>query len=188
MSAFSAFSAFSLCRFSSDPCFSGVRGTFRIFRIFPVSGSNRWLQKSDRPVLLWPALGERETNRENPRKNRENRGKIGKSWLKEQIRTDESGSKCTTASQPQSLAIFWIASDIARNFAARSKFCHFHRKMHRNRNRIVTAEKSQPISHKGSLRTIWLSKRIADLDRKSSPGDGALRSGSGNPLVWTRPL
>ena len=33
--AFSAFSAFLFCRISSDPCFSGVRGTFRIFRIFP---------------------------------------------------------------------------------------------------------------------------------------------------------
>ena len=51
-SAFSAFSAFSCPHFlyfsafllggiSSDPCFSEVRGTFRIFRIFPVSGSNR---------------------------------------------------------------------------------------------------------------------------------------------------
>ena len=28
----------------------------------------------------------------------------------------ESGAKCTTASQPQSLAIFWIAGEIARNF------------------------------------------------------------------------
>ena len=42
-SAFSAFSASSLRAISSDPCFfSGVRGTFRIFRILPVSGSNRW--------------------------------------------------------------------------------------------------------------------------------------------------
>ena len=41
VSAFSAFSAFLLCGISSDPCFSGVRGTFRIFRIFPVSVSNR---------------------------------------------------------------------------------------------------------------------------------------------------
>ena len=46
--------------------------------------------------------------------------------------------------------------------------------MHRNRNRIVTAEKSQPISHKESLRTVWPRKRIADFDRKSSPGDSAL--------------
>ena len=46
--------------------------------------------------------------------------------------------------------------------------------MHRNRNRIVTAEKSQPISQKESLRTVWPRKRIADFDRKSSPGDGAL--------------
>ena len=37
-SAFSAFSAFLLCEISSDPGFSGVRGSFRIF---PVSGSNR---------------------------------------------------------------------------------------------------------------------------------------------------
>ena len=57
-SAFSAFSVFSLCGISSDPCFSGVRGTVRIFRIFPVSGSNRWFRKSDRPALLWPALGD----------------------------------------------------------------------------------------------------------------------------------
>ena len=41
VSAFSAFSAFLLCGISADPCFSGVRGTFRIFRIFPVSVSNR---------------------------------------------------------------------------------------------------------------------------------------------------
>ena len=26
------------------------------FRIFPVSGSNRWFRKSDPPALLWPAL------------------------------------------------------------------------------------------------------------------------------------
>ena len=57
VSAFSAFSVFSLFGISSDPCFSGVRGTFRIF---PVSGSNRWFRKSDRPALLWPALGDRE--------------------------------------------------------------------------------------------------------------------------------
>ena len=37
----SAFSAFLLGGISSDPCFSGVRGTVRIFRIFAVSGSNR---------------------------------------------------------------------------------------------------------------------------------------------------
>ena len=49
--------------------------------------------------------------------------------------------------------------------------------MHRNRNRIVTAEKTQPISQKESLRTVWLRKRIADFDRKSSPGDGV-------HLVW----
>ena len=60
VSAFSAFSAFSLCGTSSDPCFSGVRGTVRIFRIFPVSGLNRWFRKSDRPALLWPALGDWE--------------------------------------------------------------------------------------------------------------------------------
>ena len=59
-SAFSAFSAFLLCGISSDPCFSGVRRTFRIFRIFPVSVSNRWFRKSDRPALGWPALGDRE--------------------------------------------------------------------------------------------------------------------------------
>ena len=31
---------------------SEVRGTFRIFRIFAVSGSNRWFRRSDRPALL----------------------------------------------------------------------------------------------------------------------------------------
>ena len=41
VSAFSAFSAFLFRGISSDPCFSRVRGSFRIFRIFPVSGSNR---------------------------------------------------------------------------------------------------------------------------------------------------
>ena len=35
-----------------------------------------------------------------------------------------------------------------------ANFAIFHRKMHRNRNRIVTAEKSQPISQKKSLLTI----------------------------------
>ena len=33
----------------------------RIFRIFPVSGLNRWFRKSDRPALGWPALGDRDT-------------------------------------------------------------------------------------------------------------------------------
>ena len=60
--SFSAFSAFSLCGVSSDPCFSGVRETIRIFRIFTVSGSNRWFRKSDRPALGWPALGDRESH------------------------------------------------------------------------------------------------------------------------------
>ena len=43
-SAFSVFSAFSvllLCGVSSNPYICRVRGAFRIFRIFPVSGSNR---------------------------------------------------------------------------------------------------------------------------------------------------
>ena len=35
-----------------------------------------------------------------------------------------------------------------------ANFAIFHRKMHRNRNRIVNAEKSQPISQKESLRTV----------------------------------
>ena len=60
-SAFSAFSTFLLCGISSDPCFSGVRGTVHIFRIFPLSGSNRWFRKTDWPALLWPALGDRES-------------------------------------------------------------------------------------------------------------------------------
>ena len=50
----------------------------------------------------------------------------------------QSKAKCT-ASQPQSLAIFWTAGEIARNF---------HSKTPRNRNRIVAAEKSQPIPRK----------------------------------------
>ena len=37
-----------------------MRGTFRIFRVFSVSVSNRWFRKSDRPALGWPALGDRE--------------------------------------------------------------------------------------------------------------------------------
>ena len=59
VSAFSVFSAFLLCGIFSDPYFSGVSRTFRIFRIFAVSGSNRWFRKSDQPALLWPALGDR---------------------------------------------------------------------------------------------------------------------------------
>ena len=61
--------------------------------------------------------------------------------------------------------------------SAITNFAIFHRKMRRNRkfrNRVVTAEKSQPISQKESLRTVWPRKQIADFDRKSSPGDGAL--------------
>ena len=37
----SAFSALLLCGVSSNPCFCRVRGAFRIFRIFAVSGSDR---------------------------------------------------------------------------------------------------------------------------------------------------
>ena len=51
------FCVFAQCNLLK-PLFSGKRGTFRIFRIFPVSGSNRWFRKSDRPALLWPALGD----------------------------------------------------------------------------------------------------------------------------------
>ena len=76
-----------------------------------------------------------------------------------------------------------IASDFLNRRRNREEFPQrkanlaiFHRKMHRNRNRIVTAEKSQPISQKESLRTVSPRKRIADFDRESSPGDGALRS------------
>ena len=60
----SALSAFLLFGISSDPCFSGVRGTFRIFRVFAVSVSNRWFRKSDRPALGWPALGDRDPVRD----------------------------------------------------------------------------------------------------------------------------
>ena len=56
--------------------------------------------------------------------------------------------KCSTASQPQSLAIFESQTKSQGISAARSKFGHFHRRMYRNRNGIVTAEKSQPISQK----------------------------------------
>ena len=41
-----------------------MRGAFRIFRVFTVSGSNRWFRKSDRPALLWPALGDRDNSPE----------------------------------------------------------------------------------------------------------------------------
>ena len=34
-------------------------------------------------------------------------------------------SKCTTASQPQSLAIFWIAGEIARNFRSQKQIWPF---------------------------------------------------------------
>ena len=58
-----------------------------------------------------------------------------------------------------------IATAIASDFLNRRRnrkefpqreanFAIFHRKMHRKRNRIVTAEKSQPISQKESLRTV----------------------------------
>ena len=59
-SAFSAFFALLLCGVSSNPCFCRVRGAFCIFCIFAASGSNRCFRKSDRPALLWPALGDRE--------------------------------------------------------------------------------------------------------------------------------
>ena len=63
VSAFSAFSAFSpssFCGISSDPCFPRGERDVRIFRIFFVSGLNRWFRKSDWPALGWPALGDRE--------------------------------------------------------------------------------------------------------------------------------
>ena len=47
VSAFSAFSALSAF------LLGGIH-------IFAVSGSNRWFRKSDRPALLWPALGDRD--------------------------------------------------------------------------------------------------------------------------------
>ena len=82
----------------------------------------------------------------------------------------------TTASQTA------IASDSLNRRRNRKEFPQretnlaiFHRKTHHIRNRIVTAEKSQPISQKESLRTLWLRKRIASFNRKSSLGDGALR-------------
>ena len=40
------------------PLFSWAARDVRIFRIFPVSDSNRWFRKSDRPALGWPALGD----------------------------------------------------------------------------------------------------------------------------------
>ena len=75
-----------------------------------------------------------------------------------------------------------IASDFLNRRRSRNEFPEgeanlaiFHRKMHRNRHRIVTAEKSQPIPQKESRRAIWPRKRIAEFDSKSSPADGALR-------------
>ena len=59
-----------------------------------------------------------------------------------------------------------IASDFLNRRRNRKEFPQwganlaiFHRKMHRNRNRIDTAEKSQPIPQKESLRAIWPCKR-----------------------------
>ena len=40
------------------PLFSWGGRDVRIFRIFAVSGLNRWFRKSDRPALGWPALGD----------------------------------------------------------------------------------------------------------------------------------
>ena len=40
--------------------FWGWEGPFRIFCIFPVSGSNRWFRKSVPPALLWPASADRD--------------------------------------------------------------------------------------------------------------------------------
>ena len=85
-----------------------------------------------------------------------------------------------------------IATAIASDFLNRRRnrkefpqreanFAIFHRKMHRNRNRIVAAEKSQPVSPGEWLRTVWPRKQIANPDRKSSPGDGALRVGRTQP-------
>ena len=49
-------------------------------------------------------------------------------------------AKCTTASQPQSLAIFCNRRRNRKEFPQReANLAIFHRKMHRNRNRIVTA-------------------------------------------------
>ena len=42
------------------PLFSWGGRDVRIFRIFAVSGLNRWFRKSDRPALGWPALGDWE--------------------------------------------------------------------------------------------------------------------------------
>ena len=39
--------------------FFWVRGTFRIFRIFAVSGSNCWFRKCDRPALLLKKIYQR---------------------------------------------------------------------------------------------------------------------------------
>ena len=84
-----------------------------------------------------------------------------------------------------------IASDSLNRRRNRKEFAQreaslaiFHRKMHRNRNRIITAEKSQPIFQKESLRTVWPRKGIASFNRKSSPGDSALPRPS-NPRLWT---
>ena len=46
------FPRFPRCR-SAEPLFSWGGRDVLIFRIFPVSGLNRWFRKSDRPALGW---------------------------------------------------------------------------------------------------------------------------------------
>ena len=52
--------------------------------------------------------------------------------------------ECTTASQPQSLAIFESQTKSQGIPQGEASLAIFHRKTHRNRNRIVTAIKSPP--------------------------------------------
>ena len=87
------------------------------------------------------------------------------------------GPKCTTASQPQSLAIFWIASEIARNFCSEKQIWPFFIAKCIATATVSSPQKNRAISEKESLRNVWLRKQIADFNHKSSPGDGALRWG-----------
>ena len=106
--------------------------------------------------------------------------------------------KCTKASQPQSLAVFWIADKIAGNLHSEKQIWPF-----LIAKRIATAAASLPQKKIASYNldelvgttcsySMWLTlqwnpqknccvqfwprERIADFDRKSSPGNGAPRA------------
>ena len=64
--------------------------------------------------------------KESTRKSSRKRGKIAPDFLMDcDFRVAASAPKCTTASQPQSLAIFCIASEIARNFRSEKQIWPF---------------------------------------------------------------